>query len=70
MSRILEYGFGGFGQEPQKGTIDIHDSKIPLADRVMIFMLMGNDCCCDDFLCTDEELAVAISEIEGGDTIH
>ena len=68
MSRILEFGFGGFGQKDKVETIDRHDESIPLVERVMILMIMGNAVCCDDFLCTDEELAVAISEIEKTDT--
>lgn len=62
MSRVFE-----FGSSEVKGvnTIDIHDKSIPLKDRVEFMLAFIGKCNCDDFLCADEELALAINEIEG-----
>ena len=75
MSRLLEFGFGGISSETGEmedivDTVDIHDKSVPLVDRVAIALLLLGGVCCDDFLCSDEELTIAIRELEGDSSLH
>lgn len=62
MSRVLEFGGTGIDGVEQ---IDLHDKDIPLIDRAAfgLFFLPGG-ICCEDFQCTDDELAKAMQQLE------
>ena len=64
MTRIFEYGSSTFDGVR---TIDIHDKEIPLIERAEFLLFHTGACCCDDFLCTDEELALAMNQLEKRD---
>tara|TARA_R110000744_G_C19224555_1_gene547490 strand:+ start:126 stop:332 length:207 start_codon:yes stop_codon:yes gene_type:complete len=49
--------------------IDVHDKNTPLVERALFMLTFMGSVCCDDLLCTDEELALAMNEIEKRD-IH